>query len=331
MNTKDFILNELMRLDTKRVMTSSVAICCPFHDDRSPSFYINIDETNRRVPLGYGHCFSSRCPKKKANWNEIAEKLGLGKIKIRASDGKPIQDNILPMNDNLKKQLLGQNSVSLEDVENEFDCLLSLPIESNEEWRGVSGKLLHRVGCKVAVDRYDNKCLIIPVYVENELVGAVKAMWEKPKSKKLLSYVNLKGEWIKEKGLFPYDVTERLIRKKKLNYVVLVEGQRDALRLISLGIPALAILGTKNWSKQKRNLVLSLPIDKVVIMMDADAAGIEASNVIMRDLKGRTVRQLVKLTEIQRQIEKKKGKDLDEKIDPGNCPKSVLLKLASTF
>ena len=101
--------------------------------------------------------------------------------------------------------------------------------------------------------------------------------------------------------------------------------------MITLGIPALAILGTKNWSKQKRNLVLSLPVDKVVVMMDADAAGIAASNTVMKDLKGRTHRIQVKLAEIQKNLEKKKGRALGENLDPGNCPEKILLKLASTF
>lgn len=331
MSIKDFIVNEIMRLDKKRVMSNSVAICCPFHADKSPSFYINIDETNRRVPLGYGHCFSARCPKKKANWNEIAEVLGLQKIKVRESDGKQIQEYVQPLSANLRNSLLSQQSLKMEDVEREFNVLLSLPMEDDEEWRGFSGKFLSKIGCKVAVDAYDNKCLILPMYVEGELVGAVKATWEKPKSKKVLSYVNLKGEWIKEKGLFPYDLVDRMIRRRGLTYVVLVEGQRDALRLIKYGIPAVAILGTKNWSKQKRNLVLSLGVDKVVVMMDADAAGIEASNVIMKDLKGRITRHLVKLPEIQRQMEKEKGSPLGENLDPGNCPVNVLNELKATF
>jgi len=330
-STKDFVVAELMRLSLKRVMASSIAICCPFHQEKSPSFYVNIDETNRRVPIGFGHCFSETCPKKNASWNEIAEKLGLGKIAVRATDGTAVQERMYPLNKQLKTQLLGTGSISMEDIEREFDVLLSLPIDEDETWRSVPGKLLRKIGCTVAVDRFDNKCLIIPIIVEHEIVGAVKATWTKPTSKKVLSYTNLKGEWIKEKGLFPYDLVERMIRRRGLKYVVLVEGQRDALRLIRKGIPALAILGTGNWSVNKRNLVLSLPVDKVVVMMDADKAGISASNKIMKDLKGRITRQLVKLLEIQRQMEKKKGGPLDENLDPGNCPSHILKELAKSF
>lgn len=331
MNVKDLIIDELMRLPKKRVMRSNIAICCPFHDDKSPSFYINTDETNRNVPLGYGHCFSESCPKKSANWNEIAEKLGLKTIKVRKSDGKFNEEYVRPINDNMRNSLLGKTTLTMESIEKEFHCNLALPIEKDDVWRNMPGNLLRKIGCTVAVDKFDNKCLIIPVWVEGDLVGAVKAMWTKPESKKLLSYVNLRGEWIREKGLFPYDYVEKMIKKRGLDYVVLVEGQRDALRLITLGIPALAILGTKNWSKQKRNLVLSLPVDKVVVMMDADAAGIAASNTVMKDLKGRTHRIQVKLAEIQKNLEKKKGRALGENLDPGNCPEKILLKLASTF
>jgi 5S rRNA maturation endonuclease (ribonuclease M5) len=323
---RDFVLNELRAVKSKKVSSKNVVICCPWHRERTPSFSINIDETNRKVPIGFGHCFSGKCGVNK-NWNEIAEMLSLNKIKGMKKDGSVKQEYVVALNENMKRQLLGSDSLSLADIENSLGCILSQRIEKEDEWRGFSGKLLRKIGCMVTVDNYDNKCLILPVVIDGEVVGAQKGLWEKSPSKKVPSYFNMPGEWILHKGLFPYHYVEKMLRKTGKKYVVLVEGSRDALRLISKGVPALAILGTKNWSREKRTLIMALAISKVVIMMDGDDAGIEASNAIMKDLKGKLPRHLIKLKKVQEKIEKKKGSKLGFNIDPGNCPSETLKKI----
>jgi DNA primase len=109
---------------------------------------------------------------------------------------------------------------------------------------------------------------LLPVSVNKKIVGYVKAALEKRKGQ--LPYVSSKGTWIKDKGLFPFDYIGKKARLK--GYVVLVEGPRDALRLIMEGIPALCVFGVQNFGKKKANTAASLGV-QCYIMADNDPAG----------------------------------------------------------
>ena len=67
--------------------------------------------------------------------------------------------------------------------------------------------------------------------------------------------------------------------------VVLVEGPYDALKLYAAGVPALAILGTGNWTAQKASILLGLGLSTVFVMMDNDKSGWEAQDRIVKDLQ----------------------------------------------
>lgn len=325
MNVKDFVIQELKRVIPKKETGGSVVILCPWHREKSPSFSINVEPSNRRVPLGFGHCFG--CGARK-NWNEIAKELNLKEIKGLRKDGTLPAEYVVALDGKMKDQLLGNASLTFAELESNLGGMLSYLIEPEDKWRGFRGKLLRKIGCQITVDDYDNKCLILPVVIDGEIIGGQKALWTKIKSKKVSSYFNMPGDWILNKGLFPYDYTEKLLVKSGKDYVVLVEGARDALRLLRRGIPALAILGTNNWGKQKRALVLNLPINRVVIMMDADAPGVKASNAIMKSLKGKITRHLIKLKDIEDEmIKRNNGNPLKEHIDPGNLPSKYMNRI----
>lgn len=88
-----------------------------------------------------------------------------------------------------------------------------------------------------------------------------------------------------KKILFPWDFVRKMARKRGV--LVLVEGQVDALVLISRGIPAVAILGTNNWSKFKESLIVSSGVRKVIVAMDGDKPGRKARKVIYEALQGK--------------------------------------------
>lgn len=320
----EVIVNELRKISDRREGGRNIVICCPYHSESTPSFNINIDPTNRRVALGHGYCFGCGANK---TWNEIAERLGLKKITENGVAESTA--TVRPADPRLKDKLLPQKaSMTMHDLVKHFRCGVPMPIDANEKWRGFKGELLGKIGAYVAVDEYDNKVLILPVYVDDVLEGGIKAIWEKPKSKKVLRYKNMDGEWAKTHGLFLYDSIKKRVKKK--GYVILVEGARDALRLYKYGQPAVAILGTKNWSETKRNLILELAPDKVIVMMDGDKAGIEASNMLMKDLKGKVSRQLVKMKDYNKRAEKITGQKGFE-CDPGNIPSELLKEIIDTF
>lgn len=320
----DVIVGELRKISDRREGGRNIVICCPYHAENTPSFNINVDPTHRKVALGWGYCFSCGASKP---WNEIAERLGLKKI---SATGLIENSATVHRTDpEVRKKLLEPESgLTMDDLARHFRCGLNSPIEPSEKWRGFSGKLLAKVGSQVAVDDFDNKVLILPVVVDGVIVGGIKALWDTPKSKKVLRYKNMEGEWAKTHGLYLYDSIKQGVSKR--GYVILVEGARDALRLYKYKQPAVAILGTKNWSKEKRNLVLELAPDKVIIMMDGDAAGIEASNALMDDLKGKVKRQLVRMKDYNARAAEITG-DPNFECDPGNIPSELLNEIIESF
>lgn len=316
MSAKDFVIKELDKIALKRVTPTNVVICCPFHKERTPSFSINIDESNRTVPIGFGHCFSGTCGRA-ARWNVIAHELGLDKLD---ENEEGLETSVRPLQRGLKGSLLGgaDGGLTVAELMRDLDGVIWDTLENwpsyagNRKWRGFDFEFLTRIGCLWFIDRHDFTNLMLPVYVEGNLVGGVKAKWQKSKDKKFSSYINMSGPWVLETALFPYDYVVRMIDENNLDYVILVEGARDALRLIKFGFPALAILGTKTWSDKKADLILALGVRRVVIMMDGDSAGVEATNEIAPTFKHKCRRSVVKLKEYNERA----GKELD----PGNMP-----------
>ena len=66
----------------------------------------------------------------------------------------------------------------------------------------------------------------------------------------------------------------------------MVEGPRDALNMLQYGFPALAILGSHNWSQFKTDLVLLLNPSKIIFAFDNDEAGNLALEQISPYFKG---------------------------------------------
>jgi len=309
---------ELKKLGEVKESHNNYVVLCPFHNEDTPSFNVNVDPSNRRVPLGHGHCFGCGASKK---WNQIAEALNLRKIDEKGMSEATAY--VRPSDKRLKDKLLGnKEGLTINKLAELLGVRMPIALHESENWRGFSAKTLTKIGVVVGVDDYDNKALVMPVIVDGIIEGGIKALWYKPSSKKMPKYKNLEGEWAKHSGLFPYDYIKKAVKKK--GYIVLVEGARDALRLIRRGVPALAILGTQTWSQEKRNLVLQLNPEKVVIMMDCDDAGIKATNAIAKDLKGKIDRQIIPM---KKYAEKYKILDLD----PGNCPSKLLTKIIHTI
>lgn len=73
--------------------------------------------------------------------------------------------------------------------------------------------------------------------------------------------------------------------KRRFKRVWIVESEIDALTLWSQGIPAVAI-GTSFLSKAKRDLILKVGIEELVIATDNDENGWKARNSIVQALSG---------------------------------------------
>jgi 5S rRNA maturation endonuclease (ribonuclease M5) len=137
---------------------------------------------------------------------------------------------------------------------------------TNEPWRDLSVQFLTDLGAKFW-QQYNEKSgyttprIFLPFMQKGELVGYTD-------SYTMVKYYN--APWAKARRiLYPYDYVAAMRPKT----IVLVEGQIDALNLIQFGIPALCMMGTKNWSDYKRSLLKDLDIDNVFVCMDGDPAG----------------------------------------------------------
>ena len=250
MEAVDIIKNELQRVNSKqRHSGDNVYICCPYHGELDPSLGISLAQ-DRDIPLGSFHCFGCG---ESGSWNKLAYKLGLRFITER---------DLLQ----LKIAELAQFTRTKKPEQ------LFLVDFNESQWRGISGELINKVGGKLGFDKYTKlTCLYLPVTIHNEYITNVKA--QLVKSDKVVNYILSDSTGVKQKGLFPFDFIDSYLQLNLSKYLYIVEGSRDALKLIDYGIPALAILGAKMWSKEKRNIILRL-CEKhnviPVIMMDYD-------------------------------------------------------------
>lgn len=313
----EFLARQLQRLPGRwglRIDGNRGWIRCPFHkngNENTPSFVINL-ENSEDGRAGQGHCFGCKTNR---SWNSysrndevvvtgIADTLKLQPLRrslVTAGDGQMIEDEEIPLPD--------------------LKAMLPWPVE--RDWRGISGKLLNKVGGHLEFVR-DTERLYLPVWQRNEIVGGIHCHLYRRKDGR--SYINTDGQWSLT-ALFPYDYVRDLIKKNQLKVLVLGEGPRDALNPLQYDIPTLALLGTGSWSKTKLILVTSLialGIDHIVLAFDPDEAGRLATQTIKADLTG-----LVRLSQMhfQPEVRNTKGKLRTAKEDLGNMRRSKIDEL----
>ncbi len=231
----------------KSTVGDSTFILCPFHSEKTPSGRV-FHSPMSKTP-GYFKCYGCGHT---ASWNELAEVLNLKKF----GWSKPTERTSFDI------------TPKVEEVVNS-DLQLS-PLPSGKVWRGFKTDILTTFGCKLA-RRWGTNFVFMPVIVSSELRGYILGRIRKVEGE--TSYINAPGGWSKDYGLFPYHI----IQERSCKTVVLVEGPRDALRLLQEGIPALAILGTQSWSKVKTRSLELLGVERVILCFDGDSAGLVAT------------------------------------------------------
>lgn len=278
-------------------------ICCPFHRDANPSGRIFHSESTKNV--GFFKCYGCG---KTCGWNELAPE-----INCEPFDKKPVTRYVTPKEFNLENE-----------AEEKKEKLIFSSLPKHKLWRDIKTDLLISIGCKICRIDYgftqSDKFVYLPVIIDKETVGYTKGRMKKEKDKP--SYINLKGSWVKTHGLFPFDYAISKLTETKT--LVLVEGQRDALRLLQCGIPALCIMGTQNFSIDKARLLELHGVERVVIMLDGDDAGIEGTKKVAQLVKGVLEYKVVKLWRVK-DSPYLTGKG--EKYDPNNCPSWILKRL----
>jgi len=215
------------------------------------------------------------------SWNKLAPLLGLSPFGTPSYEGTYTK-NVASSN------VFGSLSEQLGSVFSVSDGKGELPHEivpwDRGEWRGLSSSFLSSVSSYYWKHRTKGRPGFVP-----------RILWPYTQLGNLVGYVGRRLDKIDDvkyyrapwchasKAFFPFDYASSLVGKSS-DYVVLVEGEVDALNLCQEGIPSLSILGSTNWSTQKRDLLLHLGISSVFIMMDPDDAGKKAKRVLKRSL-----------------------------------------------
>jgi hypothetical protein len=274
---RDFVIDQLERAcsDTK-LYRNDIAIVCPFHADSSPSCMVHI--SGHKYSVGVYHCWSCNAS---GSWPKLAEKLGL-----EVGSGY-VPQNPFNAKSRAIKQILDEAEEQAREQFREHMPIGHQPWEHGS-FRGLPEEFLVKVGAR---RYYDDKCevhrIIFPVINKNGItIGSVARRLD---SNSFMPWLNAPGPWAR-KALFPLHVMERPLDK-----VVLVEGPFDALRLTHLGIPALSILGTSNWSAQKLSTLEGMRVKKLIICMDGDSAGRVAEAKVFEDTDGAIKRKRFRL------------------------------------
>ena len=325
---------ELGKVAGAKAVTHGFMIACPYHADRTPSCTVTT-EPGRRF-FGRFRCYG--CPAK-GTWFELADRLNLDKLDANQ------QTEFVPkfIDTYYEEAFLGEQPTDREADPKQrvtrvggdagrrlglydFEPALLKRLGIDRYWREVPTPLLAAIGAQLEYWRspkYPDMTpvwfVFLPVVVNGKRRGFSRAHLVKPPFKRP-SYLNKGGPWASKYGLFPFDYSVNLMRERGLSTMVLVEGQRDALRMIRYGIPALAILGTQSWSEIKVRLLESADIERVVLMFDGDVAGKAATELIAPTLVTRFDVRVMRLWHTAARMNLKK-------LDPFEMPKAMVTKL----
>jgi 5S rRNA maturation endonuclease (ribonuclease M5) len=289
--TGSFILGQLEAAAIPyEVQRDFIHVHCPFHQHSGQKMKLGFSRTS-----GGMHCWVC---KKKGHWNEYAE--------LKRLQGFAVNDPRLQDFEALKRQ---------------FDELLvEKPVTSPEwlepwrgRWRGLDGDFLRSIPSYIWLDEASGgKRILWPCYMDGQFRGCMAARLHPDTWPKTRNLVGMDATRI----LFPFD--HPLVRESRS--VCLVEGQFDALRLLSRGVPTVSIMGTGNWNVHKLNRLAARGVERIVLCMDGDVAGELAQDEIAEAARNRFDVRTVPLPNPSPE-EQARG---IESLDPGNCDERYL-------
>jgi 5S rRNA maturation endonuclease (ribonuclease M5) len=270
------VLDEIYKMDGEKKMGADyIMVCCPFHGDTAPSLGI-YTALGMEIPLGSFHCFGCN---KKGGWNILARHAKLQEIeewKIRDA-GELSVGNLT--------QRFEQQKVysSVSKLMKDLDRMAYIPWPTSEPWRGYDGKLIQDFGGLLLMNNFSAAypvCFFPVMLSKDRIVGGVAAYLRKQMNG--LSYINTRGEWTLESGLFQLNVARRLVFDHDLDYMCIVEGPRDVLATTCEGMPTVGALGANNFNSKKMEKIKNLGINTVYSIADNDGGGDKLRSNIKR-------------------------------------------------
>jgi len=289
-----FITEQLNRvgvqvMENQSTPTDLKAFCFKGHDSKTPSLSI------RRMD-GAFYCFG--CGVRGKNWNKLTSY-----IKVDSLSEEDLPDPFVQ----LDYQMERAQRKALTNIDLPWDV---------KPWTGpyrqVSEKTLRKVNALLWYDddtRIQDNRILFPITMYDEVAGWVaRRLGAAPPGESLVMPYRNAAHMSSQDCLFPLDY----VISMKPECVVLVEGPMDAMRLVNYDIPALSILGTRNYSPGNRIHILNTGATKVILALDGDTAGDEARYEIAP-----SIREMFDLAHFVCPPGK----------DPGNMPKDFLDKL----
>ena len=326
---------------------------CPFHNEKTPSFTINMQKQNY-VCYGCGKSgdiFSYIMEKYKFSFREALEKLAAeaninikdhnfsdngNKSRQESAYYHTVMKHIASYyNENLKKYLidnsmpfLEKKNISLEKVEkyqlglsnnsNELEAFLNSKSISTEY---LIEKNIFKVNSfKKKYDLFTNR-IMFPILDRFENViafGGRSFSQEQPK------YINSWENSFFKKREILYNLPSLNTVKSREEEIYIVEGYTDVIAMESLGFKAIAPLGTSLTIEQFK--LMWRYVNEPTLLMDGDLAGIKASSraldLVIPELEPQKTLNFIFL---------KEGKDPDDLINDYNGSLTISKILKNKF
>lgn len=277
---------------------SEIQILCPFHNDRRPSLNVHV---GFKITPGSYHCFACNA---RGDWNALAQALRLKKVHYETAplvkQGKIYDDPEDPFQ--LLAQELEANPIFQEEKIRSLKGLEPIPEEFT--WRGYDAEFYKSLGASYYwTEKIEYLYFPLTTYGEHKGYTLIAAHTAEERYVKYQIFAEAK------KVFFLYDLLP------PREPIVITEGHFDAIRLIAEGFCATAILGVNNWSEFKRQLLIAKCPPIIIIALDGDQAGYDASVKIFKDLRDGSEVDIYYLP------------PQEPKLDPGNMPQKYLNEL----
>jgi len=271
---------------------------CPFHDDHTPSmsvseekqiftcFVCGVSGNVFSFIKNYENITFMEAVNKVANLSGISLSPNINVIKKFDNEYKAYDLSVKYYKNNLKSELgkkariyLNQRNIN-ENIVNEFDIGVSLNDNNLSKLligKNYDEKMLVDIGlCNkgdILYDLFRNR-IMFPIHNSNgDAVGFSGRIYNNETDSK---YINTKETYIFKKGEILFNYHRAVLEAKKNKYLILCEGQMDAIRIYANGIKNVcATMGTA-LTNYHINLLRKLNV-KIILNMDSDNAGIKAT------------------------------------------------------
>lgn len=255
---------------------------CPFHEDMSPSLSINIEKGMWICHVGCGQGSIKYF---------LSKYLG---IPWETMDGYLLNKAF-----DFDLNIFDSESQEEEDLEE-----VDFPFQQGyvPSWifdREFSKSTLNKWGCGID---HENS-LIIPIHTQDRLVGWIsRRQYMSPK-------------YLYSKGLRKSRVLFGINHVEPQDFICVTEGSLDTMWLDQCGYTSVALLGA-NMSRQQEDLLLGLPTKEIVLCLDNDQAGRDATEKSLTRLSTKCIVSSIKIPQEYKDVQDIRNKnELDRVIE----------------